>query len=167
MLRVIGGTAVDGPGLRTAVYCAGCHNHCPGCHNPQSWDIAQGQMTSTDELVERILAEECDGVTFTGGDPMEQSAGFAELARKLRQHGIKDIWCYTGRIYEDLCDLPETLELLKQVDVLVDGPYVAAERNEELLFRGSANQRLVDVRRSLKAGEAVLVNEKKLLLAEV
>lgn len=163
VLRIVGGTAVDGPGLRTSVYCAGCHNRCPGCHNPQSWDILKGRPTDTAELAERVLAEECDGVTFTGGDPMEQPEAFAELAHLLRARGVSSIWCYTGRLYENLLGAEETLSLLCAIDVLVDGPYVAALRDEELLFRGSSNQRAIDVPESLRQGRTVEVDLDELI----
>ena len=84
---------VDGPGFRTSIYCAGCPNHCPGCHNPQSWDISHGTMTSTDELMKEIMSDPFANVTFSGGDPMFQAKGFAELARAIREQSSKSIWC--------------------------------------------------------------------------
>lgn len=146
---------VDGPGFRTSIYCAGCPNACPGCHNPQSWDIHHGTMTSTEDLMEEIMSDPFANVTFTGGDPMFQAEGFAELARAIRERSDKTIWCFTGYKFENLLKNPKQLELLKLIDVLVDGPFVQSLRDEDLFFRGSSNQRLINVRKSLEAGEVV------------
>ena len=146
---------VDGPGFRTSIYCAGCRHKCPGCHNPQSWDFSGGREMSTEELMRIIVADPYANVTFSGGDPMYQAAGFAELARAIRRRTNKDIWCFTGFRFEDLIQQDQR-ELLEQLDVLVDGPYVAALRDPDLLFRGSSNQRIIDVQASLFASEVVL-----------
>jgi anaerobic ribonucleoside-triphosphate reductase activating protein len=95
------------------------------------------------------------GVTFSGGDPMYQAAGFAELARQIHRRTQKDIWCYTGFTYEKLVSNPRQRALLQEIDVLVDGPFLKAERDETLRFRGSRNQRIIDVPASLSAGRAV------------
>ena len=128
VLSIVHDTMVDGPGFRTSIYCAGCPNHCPGCHNPQSWDISHGTMTSTDELMKEIMSDPFANVTFSGGDPMFQAKGFAQL------------------------------ELLRQIDVLVDGPFVQALRDEDLFFRGSSNQRIINVQKSLKEGRVIELN---------
>ena len=146
---------VDGPGFRTSIYCAGCRHKCPGCHNPQSWDFSGGREMSTEELMRIIVADPYANVTFSGGDPMYQAAGFAELARAIHRRTKKDIWCFTGFRFEDLIQQDQR-ELLEQLDVLVDGPYVAALRDPDLLFRGSSNQRIIDVQASLFASEVVL-----------
>lgn len=146
---------VDGPGFRTSIYCAGCPNACPGCHNPQSWDIRHGTMTSTEELMEEIMSDPFANVTFSGGDPMFQAEGFAELARAIREQSDKTIWCFTGYKFENLLKNPKQLELLKLIDVLVDGPFVQSLRDEDLFFRGSSNQRLINVRKSLETGQVV------------
>ncbi len=146
---------VDGPGFRTSIYCAGCPNACPGCHNPQSWDIRHGTMTSTEELMEEIMSDPFANVTFSGGDPMFQAEGFAELARAIRERSDKTIWCFTGYKFENLLKNPKQLELLKLIDVLVDGPFVQSLRDEDLFFRGSSNQRLINVRKSLETGQVV------------
>lgn len=146
---------VDGPGFRTSIYCAGCPNACPSCHNPQSWDIRHGTMTSTEELMEEIMSDPFANVTFSGGDPMFQAEGFAELARAIREQSDKTIWCFTGYKFENLLKNPKQLELLKLIDVLVDGPFVQSLRDEDLFFRGSSNQRLINVRKSLETGQVV------------
>lgn len=156
VLRIVEDTVVDGPGIRTAVYCAGCRHRCPGCHNPQSWDFAAGTVLPVKEVVQRILAAGHTGVTFSGGDPMYQAEGFAQLARALKVEEIRDIWCYTGFLFEQAVASPAMKKLLSYVDVLVDGPFLESRKNPELLFRGSDNQRLIDVPRSLRQGETVL-----------
>ena len=146
---------VDGPGFRTSIYCAGCRHKCPGCHNPQSWDFEGGQPMSTDDIMRVIEADPYANVTFSGGDPMYQPEGFTELARAIRQRTQKDIWCYTGFTFEALVSNPRQRALLEQIDVLVDGPFVKSKRDESLCFRGSSNQRILDVPASLRAGQAV------------
>ncbi len=156
VIRIVEDTMVDGPGFRTSVYCAGCPNACPGCHNPQSWDINTGHQMSTEEIMEVIEADPFANVTFSGGDPMYQAEGFTELARAIRQQTSKDIWCFTGFTFETLINNPRHRQLLELIDVLVDGPFIKSLRDESLLFRGSSNQRLIDVPASLKAGKVVL-----------
>ena len=126
-----------------------------GCHNPQSWDFNGGRWMSTEELMKIIVADPFANVTFSGGDPMYQCDGFAELARAIHQQTNKDIWCYTGFKFESLITRAQR-ELLELLDVLVDGPFIEKLRDPDLLFRGSSNQRLIDVQKSLYAGEVIL-----------
>ncbi len=151
-------TTVDGPGFRTSVYSSGCPHHCPGCHNPQSWNISNGQPVDIEDILKVILDDPFADVTFSGGDPMFQPEGFTELAKAIRQHSNKNIWCYTGYLFEDLLRHPAQRALLEQIDVLVDGRFIEALRDEELRFRGSSNQRIIDVKRSLKEGCIVLLD---------
>jgi len=157
VLNVIEDTMVDGPGFRTSIYCAGCRHACPGCHNPQSWDFSGGRAMTTDEMMRIIEADPYANVTFTGGDPMYQPEGFAELAKAIHARTDKDIWCYTGFTFEQLLNNPRQRALLEEIDVLVDGPFVKALRDDDLIFRGSSNQRIIDVPRSLQEGHAVLL----------
>lgn len=156
VIRIVEDTMVDGPGFRTSVYCAGCPNACPGCHNPQSWDINTGHQMSTEEIMEVIEADPFANVTFSGGDPMYQAEGFTELAKAIRQRTDKNIWCFTGFTYETLMKKEKQRALLEQIDVLVDGPFVQRLKDDDLIFRGSKNQRLIDVKASMRAGEVVL-----------
>lgn len=156
ILNIIEDTTVDGPGFRTAIYAAGCPNACPGCHNPESWDINRGQTMSTGELLQKVLEDEFADVTFSGGDPMFQPEGFAELAQAIKSNSSKTIWCYTGYTFENLLRNPSQLKLLQYIDVLVDGRFVQSLRDESLYFRGSSNQRLIDVQASLKAKDVVI-----------
>lgn len=157
MLSVINiseGTSVDGPGLRTSIYFAGCSHQCPGCHNPQTWDIKAGKPTPMDELLKTIEYNDFN-VTFTGGDPLYQLDEVTELARRIKSELHKNIWCYTGYLWENLIDDPSFRPLLETIDVLVDSPFVLALRDTELRFRGSSNQRIIDVPKSLASGTII------------
>ena len=156
ILDILGDTTVDGPGFRTAIYAAGCPNGCPGCHNPESWDINRGHWMSTEEILEKVLADNFADVTFSGGDPMFQPEGFTQLAHAIKEWSRKNIWCYTGYTFEKLLRNPRQAQLLKYIDVLVDGKFKKELRDEELYFRGSRNQRLIDVQTSLQKGETVI-----------
>ena len=156
-IRILGikyGTSVDGIGLRTSLYCAGCENRCPGCHNPQSWDEKGGDAITVDELYNRIVEADMN-VTFTGGDPMLHPEGFIALASLIKRNTNKTIWCYTGYSFEELLSHPIRRQLVELCDVIVDGRYIEAERDLSLHFRGSRNQRIIDVKASL-AGDVVL-----------
>lgn len=155
ILDILEDTTVDGPGFRTAIYAAGCPNGCPGCHNPGSWDINHGHWMSTEEILEKVLADPFADVTFSGGDPMFQSEGFTQLAHAIKERSRKNIWCYTGYTFEKLLRNPRQAQLLEYIDVLVDGKFDEKLRDETLYFRGSSNQRLIDVPASLKASRAV------------
>ena len=149
------GTSVDGIGLRTSLYCAGCEHHCAGCHNPQSWSADGGESVAVEELFREIVEADMN-VTFTGGDPMLHPEGFIELARMIKERTDKTIWCYTGYLFEELLQHPLRRELVELCDVIVDGRYVEAERDLSLHFRGSRNQRIIDVAKSL-FGEVCLL----------
>ena len=155
ILDIVEDTMVDGPGFRTSIYCAGCRHACLGCHNPQSWSFDGGREMTVEQIMRIIEADPYANVTFSGGDPMYQAAGFAELAQTIHQRTQKDIWCYTGFTFESLIQ-DDQRELLSHIDVLVDGPFIRALHDPDLLFRGSSNQRLIDVPASLYSGKTVL-----------
>ena len=155
ILSIKYGTSVDGIGLRTSLYCAGCENRCPGCHNPQSWDENGGDAITVDELYNRIVEADMN-VTFTGGDPMLHPEGFIALASLIKRNTGKTIWCYTGYRFEELLSHPTRRQLVELCDVIVDGRYIEAERDLSLHFRGSRNQRIIDVKASLASGDVVL-----------
>ena len=111
---------------------------------------------TTEEILPTILADPFADVTFSGGDPMFQAEGFTELAQAIKSQTHKNIWCYTGYLYERLLEMPAQRELLQYIDVLVDGPFVESLKDETLRFRGSSNQRIIDVKRSLEEGKIVL-----------
>lgn len=146
VLDIIDGTTVDGPGFRTAIYFAGCAHHCEGCHNPQSWDMNDGSEMDVKSIMHRVIENDFN-VTFSGGDPMYQASEIIPLAKAIKDIG-KNIWCYTGFQYEDLLRNDEMRALLSYIDVLVDGEFILSQRNTSLLFRGSGNQRLIDLRKT-------------------
>lgn len=149
--EIIFETMTDGPGLRTAIYCQGCGHHCPGCHNPETWDFGPVDVEGHDveEIFDIILSDVFSDVTFTGGDPLYQVEAFTELAKMIKNKTNKTIWCYTGFTYEEIKESPEMRQILPFLDVLVDGPFILSQRDTDLKFRGSRNQRIIH----LKDGE--------------
>ena len=157
MAGIAGDSIVDGPGIRTTYFAQGCPHHCEGCHNPETWEFGVGTPMETEALAEIAASNPlCRGVTFSGGEPFAQAEGFAELAELLKARGF-EVASYSGYTFEQLRDhgTEAQKKLLGLLDVLVDGPFVLAERSLELVYRGSANQRILDVPKSLAAGEAV------------
>lgn len=136
-------TMADGPGLRTSIYCAGCLHHCAGCHNPQSWPMDAGRLMTVDELLDIIKADSISNVSFSGGDPLYQVDAFTELARRIKAETGKNIWCWTGFTIEEIQADPHLAQILPYIDTLVDGPFILEQRNPDLLFRGSTNQRII------------------------
>ena len=156
--NTVSDSIVDGPGLRFTVFTQGCPHRCPGCHNPDTHDPAGGREASVEELAARLLANPLTGgLTLSGGEPFFQPEECARLAAIAREKGL-DVWVYTGYTYERLLggEVPGAAALLDQTDVLVDGPFVEAQKSYAALFRGSTNQRLIDVPRSRAAGQVVL-----------
>lgn len=148
---------VDGPGLRFTVFVQGCSHHCPGCHNPQTHDPNGGEETDTETLIAQMKKNPLlSGMTLSGGEPMEQPEACYELAKAA--HGIwLNVWCYTGYTFEELftkCDEAQ-IALVDSVDVLVDGAFVLSQKSLEIPWRGSKNQRLIDVKRTLQAGKII------------
>ena len=159
-----GDSIVDGPGIRTTFFCQGCPHHCEGCHNPETWPFEGGTPMETDTLVEIVESNPlCRGVTFSGGEPFAQAEGYLELAIALKEKGY-EIASYTGYTFEQLLHgTPAQKALLGQLDVLIDGPFILAERSLQTPFRGSKNQRILDVPKSLAAGQAVWVTAERWL----
>ena len=153
-----GDSIVDGPGIRTTFFCQGCPHHCPGCHNPETWPFEGSTPMETEALVDIVTSNPlCRGVTFSGGEPFAQAEGYLELAKALKEKGY-EIASYSGYTFEQLLSGTAAQKaLLTQLDVLIDGPFILAERSLETPFRGSKNQRVLDVPKSLAAGEAVWV----------
>jgi anaerobic ribonucleoside-triphosphate reductase activating protein len=147
-------SVTDGPGLRIALFFQGCAHHCPGCHNPQTWPMQGGESYAVETLLHDLpVTPLVQGVTLSGGDPFYQPEAAAAIARALRARG-KDVWGYTGFTWEELLAEadPARMDLLRQCDVLVDGPYVQEQRDLTLPFCGSRNQRLIAVPASLASG---------------
>lgn len=156
---IVEDSIVDGRGIRMAVFVQGCPHHCPGCHNPQTHDFAGGTLDDTDRIFEAFRENPLyRGITFSGGEPFCQPKPLKALADRV--HTIKkDVTIYTGWTHEALCAMhdPDVDALLSVCDVLVDGPFIEAQRDPELLFRGSANQRLIDMNRTRERGEVTLL----------
>ena len=151
---------VDGPGIRMTIFTQGCHHNCPGCQNPQTHDFNGGHFIDIDEIVAMIDENPLlDGITFSGGDPMDQAEALIPLARIIKERGL-NLVIFTGYTYERLMELsvgrPGLFELLSFADILIDGPFIMAKKSLELKFRGSSNQRIIDVPRSLTDGNVVL-----------
>lgn len=146
ILNIIPDTAVDGTGLRTSVYFAGCNHRCKGCHNPESWNFNAGEEIEISEIVDKVDEYDNHKVTLSGGDPMYRKEEVDELIKELKKR-IPDIniWIYTGFTHEELIDLDDNIvnEILDNIDVLVDGPFVEDLKSDECLFRGSTNQRII------------------------
>ena len=143
VLNILEQTMADGPGFRTSVYCAGCKHACKGCHNPQSWDFQAGHWMEVDEILDIIKSDSMSNVSFSGGDPFYQVEAFTELARRIKEETRKTIWCWTGFTLEEIQASEHLSMMLPYLDVLVDGPFILAERDTTLLFRGSPNQRII------------------------
>ena len=160
-LRIAGtinDSVVDGDGYRFTIFTQGCPHHCHGCHNPETWDPVGGKDADTEELMAEIKANPLlEGVTFSGGEPFRQPAPLAQLAREAHAQGL-DVWSYTGYVLDELIAMhdPDVDALLNEIDVLVDGPFVLAGRDLTLRFRGSRNQRVIDMNATRERGEVVL-----------
>lgn len=155
VLKIVEDTTVDGPGFRTSIYAAGCIHNCAGCHNPESWEITNGNWMDIDEILKVIKNNFLAQVTFSGGDPLCQPKAFTELARRIKNETQKNIWCYTGFTFQKILRTPELSVILPYIDVLVDGRFLEKKKNTSLLFRGSSNQRIIDVPKSLEQNKIV------------
>ena len=151
---------LNGDGLRTVLWVAGCDHRCPGCQNPETWPERSGipfDQAAKDELFEALSRDYMTGITFSGGDPLYCSniatvgALIEEIHEKLPE---KTIWLYTGSLFEDIRSLP----FIGLIDVIVDGPYIQALRNVQLHWKGSSNQRVIDVKKTLASGKVILWN---------
>lgn len=145
---------VDGEGIRFAIFMQGCLRNCEGCHNPNTHALDGGRLIETQEIIAAIKKNSLlDGITLTGGEPLLQIAAANELALAAKNFGL-NVWCYTGYIFEELP--AESAPLLKNVDVLIDGPFIESQRDLNLQFRGSRNQRIIDVKKSLELNKIVM-----------
>ncbi|MFB6467266.1 anaerobic ribonucleoside-triphosphate reductase activating protein [Cytobacillus sp. Hz8] len=155
ILTILHDSIVDGNGLRTVLFFAGCPHRCPSCHNPQSWNADGGVEWTEEEVLQEVMENELSHVTFSGGEPFLQSKEIIPLAQKIKQNG-KNIWCYTGYLFEELLQNSDHALLLEYVDVLVDGKFEIANRDLSLKYKGSSNQRIINVGKSLAQGEIIL-----------
>ena len=161
---IVSDSIVDGPGIRTCIFSQGCPHHCDGCHNPETWDFGCGTDMDEEVLLEIVQSNPlCRGVTFSGGEPFAQAAGFARLAKLLKEKGY-EVASYSGYTFEELLEgSPDQKSLLETIDILIDGPFLMAQKSLELAFRGSRNQRILDVPKSLAAGRAIETTSKRWL----
>ncbi|KAA6305183.1 Anaerobic ribonucleoside-triphosphate reductase-activating protein [termite gut metagenome] len=150
ILRIYPETIVDGAGIRYSIYLSGCSHRCPECHNPESWNPETGEPL-TDERVSGIIKEInanplLDGVTFSGGDPFYNPREFLLLVKRIKEATRQNIWCYTGYKYEEILSRPDLSVILPYIDVLVDGKFDINKKSPYLNFRGSENQRIIQIR---------------------
>ena len=160
---VVRESIVDGPGLRFTVFCQGCPHGCEGCHNPATHDFEGGYDCEISKIIAAVDENPLlDGVTFSGGEPMCQPEAFTVLAEELKKRNL-NIMVYTGYTYEELLELAETRpavgKLLELTDYLVDGRFILAQRDLTLPFRGSTNQRILDMKQTLAAGKPILAEK--------
>ena len=160
-LRIAGtvnDSIVDGPGIRYTIFTQGCPHHCPGCHNPQTHDFAGGQDADVEKILDEIFKNPIlSGVTFSGGEPFCQAEALVPIAEAIKEKG-KHLMIYTGYLLEHLQKMENAgvQRLLELADVIVDGPFILAEKNLTLSYRGSENQRVIDMVKTRKSGEVVL-----------
>ena len=154
---------VDGLGIRTVIWTQGCSHNCPNCHNPGTHDFNGGELVDIEDVIEVIEnLNGQDGVTFSGGDPMFQPKQCALLAKKIHELGM-NVWAYTGFTFEELLEKgsKDILEFLREIDVLIDGKFEPSKKSLDLQFRGSSNQRIIDVPKSLENHKTILFNLNK------
>lgn len=153
-------SVVDGTGIRTVIWTQGCGHHCPGCHNPNTHDFDGGFEKDVEELIEEIHELEAQtGITFSGGDPFYQPEACAIIAKSAHKCQL-DVWCYTGFTFEELMAMSKKntiiLDFLRQIDILVDGRFIMEKHSYNLKFRGSSNQRIIDVKASLQNNRVII-----------
>lgn len=153
---IVDDSIVDGPGIRLTVFFQGCLHNCDGCHNPTTHDINGGYLLSVDEIISKILSNPLlSGVTFSGGEPLLQIDKCIILAKKIKEMNL-NIILYTGYSFEEIIKLRNGKELLKYIDYVIDGKYIKEKRSLELKYRGSSNQRIIDVNRTLLSNEITI-----------
>lgn len=160
LIRISGITPesiVDGEGIRYVIFAQGCPHHCPSCHNPSTHSFDGGKNVLINDILTDIAKNKnyIDGITLSGGEPFCQIDQCSIIAREARKMGLT-VWCYTGYIFEELYGRADAINLLNYVDILVDGPFILEERSLDLYFRGSRNQRIIDVQESLEKGVTTL-----------
>lgn len=154
---------VDGEGIRCVIWTQGCPHNCRGCHNPETHSFDGGVLVDVEDIKRKIDTLELhDGITFSGGDPMIQAGACFQIAKHCHAKGL-NVWCYTGYTYEQLIALSEKksdlMDFLNEIDILVDGKFILEEKSYDCVFRGSKNQRLIDVKKSLRANRVIEVNK--------
>lgn len=158
-IKITKNDIANGPGVRCALWVAGCTCHCYGCHNPSTWNFSAGRafnMDSLNELFDALNKPYIQGLTLTGGNPLDSAPEILTISRKFKEtFPDKDLWLYSGYTYEEIIQNEVFKYILEYVDVLVDGPYIEEQRDISLAFRGSRNQRIIDVGETLKQGKII------------
>lgn len=150
---------LDGEGIRTVIWTQGCKHNCPFCHNPQTHSFDEVMLLDTDEIKKELKnLKGQKGITFSGGDPIYQIESVLDIAEYAKSINL-DIWLYSGFTYEEILKMPLGEKLLKQIDVLVDGPFINDLKSLDLPFRGSSNQRIIDTKKSIQEGKVVLIDK--------
>ena len=148
----------NGPGFRVSIYVQGCNNHCPGCFNPETWDFQGGREFNNavkNKFLELGKSKKIAGFSILGGEPLQQGKDMLDLVKEIKEtYPDKTIWMWTGCVYEELT--PEQLEIVKYVDVLIDGRFDAKLKSLRSRYKGSSNQRVIDIAKTLKEGKCVL-----------
>ena len=148
--KLLTDSIVDGEGLRAVLWTQGCSHNCKGCHNPETHSFTGGVVKDTEDVkkeIDNLVLQ--DGITLSGGDPFFQAKACTDIAKYAKEKGL-NVWAYTGFLFEDLIKIPEMVELLKYVDVLIDGKFELENKSLNLLFRGSSNQRIINVPKRLR-----------------
>lgn len=150
-------STVDGPGFRDVLWTQGCNHHCKNCHNPETWDFNNGVEISIDDAYRALTKSSITHVTLSGGDPIEQCIPLYELVKRIKtNYPNKTVWIYSGYKFEELLKDDNKKKLLSVCDVLVDGEFIEELKDEKLKFKGSSNQRIINLKRSLKYGHITL-----------
>jgi anaerobic ribonucleoside-triphosphate reductase activating protein len=154
---------VDGEGIRTVIWTQGCPHNCKGCHNPETHDCNAGILTDTEEIKKAILLyPNQDGITLSGGDPLFQPEASYDIASFAKKNNL-NVWCYTGYTFEALLEKAKKdeiyMKLLKEIDVLIDGRFILEKRSLSLKYRGSSNQRIIDVQKSISENRIVTIDK--------
>lgn len=148
----------NGPGFRVSIYVQGCNNHCPGCFNPETWDFEGGREFNNavkNKFLELGKSKKIAGFSILGGEPLQQGKDMLDLVKEIKEtYPDKTIWMWTGCVYEELT--PEQFEIVKYVDVLIDGRFDAKLKSLRSRYKGSSNQRVIDIAKTLKEGKCVL-----------
>ncbi len=151
----------NGPGIRTTFFLTGCDRNCPNCFNTDYMDFNYGKKWDEDaekEVISYLKLKEVEGLTVLGGEPFENPMGLLKALKNIRKEIDKTIWVYTGFVFEDLMNIKIAREILEEIDVLVDGEFIEALKDLKLKFRGSSNQRIIDVKKSLQNNKVIILN---------
>lgn len=151
--------AANGPGVRTSIFVTGCTHKCFNCFNEEYQDFDFGNLWTereTQQIIGNLKNDYIVGLSILGGEPMQNASGLTSLIKEIKQYSSKDIWLWSGYTYEDILEDGERSSLLEEIDVLIDGKFIEKKKDLTLKFRGSSNQRVIDVKRSLETGKVIL-----------